>query len=194
MESKYCCGYSGAKMGDMTDTISMVLMVAVVGGVGYLAYKLLNGGLGSVTPGAGTTANNSNIATTTASTSQAAVTASTAAGIKQTIPDSTLNGYVTAITNTITPADSFPLDENTSQTVQNIVCQVNTKTDWYRLVQLFGTKNYNGGGSQSLCSWFAIDCQQADLPGLLKVALQPDVLSNINTYFADTFGDTEVQI
>jgi hypothetical protein len=193
MESKYCCGYGGAKMGADNGWIGPALTVGLIGGLAYLSYQFFTGN-SSLSPGAGTTANNSAITTSTASTSQAAVTASTAAGIKQTIPDSTLNGYVTAITNTITPADSFPLDENTSQTVQNIVCQVNTKTDWYRLVQLFGTKNYNGGGSQSLCSWFAIDCQQADLPGLLKVALQPDVLSNINTYFADTFGDTEVQI
>jgi len=181
-------------MGDMGETINLVVMVAVLGGVGYLAYKLLNGGLGSVTPGAGTTANNAGITATSATTAAAGVAAAAAAGIKQTVPDSTLNGYVTAITNLITPSTTFPLDEDTSQQVQNIVISVNTKADWYRLVQLFGTKNYNAGGSQSLCSWFAIDCQQADLPGLLKVALQPDVISAIDSYFANTFGDTEVQI
>jgi hypothetical protein len=191
MQRNYCCDYGGKKIGDIGGTINTVVMLAVLGGAGYLAYKLLNGGL---TPGTGTTANNNAITATSATTAAAATAASTAAGVKQTVPDSTLNGYVTAITNIITPSTTFPLDEDTSQQVQNIVISVNTKTDWYRLVQLFGTKNYNAGGSGSLCGWFAIDCQQADLPGLLKVALQPDVISAIDSYFANTFGDTEVQI
>lgn len=172
------------------DWVGPVVMLGALGIGGYFLYQFLQGS----TPGAGTTANNAAITTSTASTSSAALQASQAAGVAQTINDTTLNGYVTSLTNLITTQSSFPLDSDTAAQVQNIVIQMNTATDWLRLVQLFGTKNYNGGGSQSLCSWFAINCQSADLPGLLKVALPASNISTINSYFADTFGNTNISI
>lgn len=172
------------------DLMGPVVMLGALGIGGYVLFQFLKGS----TPGAGTTANNNAITSSSTTTANTAVNASTAAGIPQSINDTTLNGYATSLTNLITTQDTFPVDSNTAMQVQNIVTSMNTATDWLRLVQLFGTKNYNAGGSQSLCNWFAINCQSADLPGLLKVALPPSNLNTINSYFSDTFNNVSIQI
>lgn len=189
MNKSIMCGFNGSKVSG-NDWIGPVVMLGALGIGGYFLYTFLK----TSTPGAGTTANNAAVTTTSAATAASALQASQASGVVQSINDTTLNGYATSLTNLITTQDTFPVDADTAMQIQNIVVQMNTATDWLRLVQLFGTKNYNAGGSQSLCSWFAINCQQADLPGLLKVALPPSNINTINSYFSDTFGNVTISI
>lgn len=189
MNKSIMCGFGGSKVSG-NDWVMPVVMLGALGVGGYFLMQMLK----TSTPGAGITANNNAITTTSASTAASSLATAQAAGIAQTINDTTLNGYATTIANTITPIVSFPVDSDTAMTIQNIVTQMNTSADWFRLVQLFGTKNYNAGGSQSLCSWFAIGCNSADLPGMLKATLPQSTVNTINSYFATQFGDISVSI
>lgn len=171
-----------ARVGGDYGWVGPIAILAGLGIGGYLLYNFLSGN------DSGTAQNNASIDANSASTAQQSLQTAQNAGIQQTIDDTTLNGYATAITNLITTQNTFPVDYSTALQIQNIVLACNTITDWYRLVQLFGTKKYNAGGSQSLCSWFAINCQSADLPGLLKAALPADQLNTIGNYFSTTFG------
>jgi len=182
--------YGGGRKISGNSWVTPVVTLGALGIGGYFLYQFLKGS----TPGAGITANNNSITTASASTAASSLAAAQAQGIAQSIDDTTLNGYATAIANIITPISSFPVDADTAMQVQNIVTQMNTSADWFRLVQLFGTKNYNAGGSQSLCSWFAIGCNSADLPGMLKATLPASTINTINSYFASTFGNVSVSI
>lgn len=189
MNKSIMSGFGGSKVSG-NDWVMPVVMLGALGVGGYFLLQMLK----TSTPGAGITANNNAVTTTSAATAASSLAAAQAKGIAQSIDDTTLNGYVTAITNTITPVSSFPLDSDTAMTIQNIIVQMNTSADWFRLVQLFGTKNYNAGGSQSLCSWFAIGCNSADLPGMLKATMPQSNINTINSYFASTFGDVSISI
>lgn len=172
------------------DWVMPVVTIGGLGIVGYLAYTFLKGS----TPGAGTTANNAAVNTNSANAAASSLAAAQAAGITQQLPDATLNGFATSLTNLITTQDTFPVDAATAMQIQNIVLNVDTSVDWYRLVQLFGTKKYNAGGNWSVCNWVGAWCQDADLPSLLRIALPASNLSTINSYFADTFSDATISI
>jgi hypothetical protein len=183
-------GGKGRAIAGDNGWVTPVVTIAALGGVGYLLYTFLKGSV----PGAGTAANNAAITTTAAAAAAQSLAAANAAGIQTSLPDATLAGFATSLVNLITVQDTFPVDANTATQIQNIVTQCNTSADWYKLVSDFGTKQYNAGGNNSLCNWFAINCQTADLPSLLRIALPASNLSTINSYFADTFDDASISI
>lgn len=160
------------KIGAASDYI---IPLGVVGILGFLAYKFFgNGGASS------TSQNNAAIDQTTAASAAADVKQSQEKGVPQTLSDSTLAGLANSIELAIN-SDSDPL------TVENYVVQVQTDTDWYRLVQLYGTRKFNSGGAFSSCALSAglWGCDSYDLQSSLRAFLPADKISNINTYFSD---------
>lgn len=180
-----------AKVGGDYDWVGPVIMLAALGGAGYFLYTFIS----KASPTSGTAANNAAVNTNSAATAASSLAAAQAAGVAQTIDDTTLNGYATTLTNLLIQSNQgWPLPADAQAQVQNVVLNVNTSADWFRLVQLFGTKSYNAGSSYSLCGMFGIACQTADLPSLIRLAVAPAVLSTINSFFADTFSDQSVSI
>lgn len=147
-----------------------IIPVAVVAIGGYLAYTYLGSGSDQG-------ANNSSIDTNTADTAASSLQAAQAAGQTQTVSDSVLNGYATTL---------FQLIGNGGDhsTIINTVDQVNNEVDWYRLVQLFGTKKF-ASTTWGTCSLFGFGCDSYDLPSALKMTLTDSEISNLNTYFSD---------
>lgn len=160
------------KVGKIADYI---LPLGVIGILGFLAYKFLG-----VAGNSATTQNNAAIDQTTASTAAADVKQSQEKGVPQTLSDSTLAGLANSIELAIN-SGSDPL------TVENYVVQVQTDTDWFRLVQLYGTRKFNSGGVFSSCALSAglWGCDSYDLQSSLRAFLPADKISNINTYFSD---------
>lgn len=159
-----------------------LLTIAVVGVGGYLVWKYVINGSG----GNGTSQNNSDIDKNTLDAAANDLAKSKAKGIQQELPDTELNGYADSIFQLIGNAGGDPvIDSGTAAAVDNIVTQVNNDTDWFRLVQLFGTKKYNSGGSMSSCALLGLGCDSYDLPGLLHLTMPAANLSNINSYFSD---------
>jgi hypothetical protein len=78
-----------------------------------------------------------------------------------------------------------PVDSGTASQVDQIVTQVNNATDWYRLIQIFGTKKYNSGGAFTTCALTGLGCDSYDLVSLLRLAMPASNLANINTYFSE---------
>lgn len=158
-----------------------LLTIAVVTVGGYLVWKYVINGSGN-----GTSQNNAAIDTNTAAAAASDLAASKAKGIQQQLSDTELNGYADSIFQLIGNAGGDPvIDGGTAAAVDNIVTQVNNDTDWFKLVQLFGTKKFNSGGSVSSCALLGLGCDSYDLPGLLRLTLPAANLSNINSYFSD---------
>ncbi len=162
------------------DMGNLITIAAVLGG-GYLLYKYVLSGSQT-----GTGQNNAAIDQNTAASAAKDLAAAAAKGIKQQLPDTELNGYADSIFQLIGNAGGDPLiDSGTAAQVDNIVTQVNNDADWYRLVQLFGTKKFNSGGAFSACALLGLSCDSYDLPGLLHLTMPAANLSNINSYFSD---------
>lgn len=158
-----------------------LLTIAAVGVGGYLLYKYVLSGSQT-----GTGQNNAAIDQNTAASAAADLAAANAQGIKQQLPDSELNGYADSIFQLIGNAGGDPtIDAGTAASVDNMITQVNNDADWFRLVQLFGTKKYNSGGSFSACALLGLSCDSYDLPGLLRLTMPAGNLSSINSYFSD---------
>lgn len=164
---------NGRKKVGSTD-YGWILPVGVIGILGYLAYTYF-GGNGSITD---TGSNNSSIDTNSAATAAADLAKTQADGVTQILSDSTLNGIATTL---------FQLlgNDGDQSTIVNNVIQVNNAADWYRLVQLFGTKKFNSGGSFNSCALIGIGCDSYDLPGALRLVLDAQHLQDINSYFVD---------
>lgn len=162
------------------DLGSYILPLGLLGVGGFLLYKFFANGAGT-----GTSQNNAAIDQNTAAAAAADLAKSQQAGIAQTISDSNLNGYATALYQLLGSGGGPPIDDSTAYQIDNIVTQVNNATDWYRLVQLFGTKKYNSGGTWSACGLTGLGCDSYDLPSALRIAMPAASLSNINTFFSD---------
>lgn len=157
------------KIGAASD---WVLPIGVLAIGGYLVYKFVGSGA------TGTAQNNANINANTAATAASDLSASQAAGVAQTVSDSTLNGYADTLYQLLgNGGDPAQIDQ--------VVTMVNNATDWYRLVQLFGTKQFNSGGSFSTCALLGLGCDSWDLLSALRNVLPAQNLANINTYFSD---------
>lgn len=162
------------------DLMSLLTIGALVGG-GYLLYKYFLSGNAT-----GTGQNNAAIDQNSAATAATDIANSQSKGITQSLPDSELNGYADSIFQLIGNAGGDPvIDTGTASQVDNIVTQVNNDTDWFRLVQLFGTKKFNSGGAFSTCALVGLGCDSYDLPGLLRLTMPSGNLSSINSYFSD---------
>lgn len=150
-----------------------ILPLGVIAVGGYLVYQFMNSS--SLTTG--TSANNATTDANTASTVANDLAASQAAGVQQTISDSTLSGYADTL---------FQLLGNGGDpgTIAQTVDQVNNMTDWLRLVQLFGTRQF-ATSSFSTCALLGLGCQSYDLQSALRAVLPASEIANINTYFSD---------
>lgn len=161
--------------------IGQLVTLAAVGIGGYLVWKYVLNGSGN-----GTSQNNAAIDQNTAASAASDLAKSLAKGIQQQLSDTELNGYADSIFQLIGNAGGSPIiDAGTAASVDNIVTQVNNDTDWFKLVQLFGTKKYNSGGSMSSCALLGLGCDSYDLPGLLRLTMPAQNLQNINSYFSD---------
>ena len=152
------------------------------GGLAVGVYFLWNKVFG---PGGGgaNSQNNSSIQANSAATVANDLAASQAAGVQQSTPDSTLNGYATSIFQLIGNGGGPPVDDGTSGQVLAMIQNLKNQTDWYRLVQLFGTKQYNSGGSFSVCALTGMGCDSYDLPALLRLSLPAQGLIDLNNFF-----------
>lgn len=162
-----------------TNWGSIILPIGILGIGGVLLYKLFaNGG------GTATGQNNTAIDASTAAAASADLAKSKQAGVAQITPDTTLNAYSDQLYQLLGNGGGPPVDDNTAIQVDQIVTQVNNATDWYRLVQIFGTKKYNSGGPLSACALTGLGCDSYDLISLLRISLPAINLANINTYFS----------
>lgn len=157
-----------------------VLTVGILAIGGFLLYKFFGSGGGT-----GTGQNNADIDKNTGDSTAKDLAASLAAGIQQQVPDSTLNGYADSLYQLLGNGGGPPVDSGTAAQVDGIVTQVNNSTDWFRLLQLFGTKKYNSGGAFSACGLTGFGCDSYDLVSLLRLTMPAQNLANINSYFSD---------
>lgn len=178
----YCLPHRKARVSGALDSIVTLVTLGAVGVGGYFLYKLISsgGGLNS-----GTNSNNTGIQTNSAATAQTDLAASQAKGIAQSLADSQLNGYATQLYQLIGNGGGPPVDDNTAIQIDQIVTQVQNSTDWFRLVQLFGTKQYNSGGSFTTCALLGMGCDSYDLPSLLGLSLPAANKASVNSYFSD---------
>ncbi len=67
----------------------------------------------------------------------------------------------------------------------SMIANVQNDADWYRLVQLFGTKQFNSGSWLSACalSGGLLGCDSYDLVAAIRSALSPQQIQVINNYF-----------
>jgi hypothetical protein len=161
------------KIGAVSDYI---VPLALVAGGGYLIWKYLLSGSAGIN--SATSSNNSTSTANTASTAASDLAASQSKGVTQTIADSTISGYADSLFQLLAN------DGDPSSIVQ-IVTQVNNATDWYRLVQLFGTRQFNTGSQFSACALLGLACDSLDLSSALRATLPASYVSNINTYFSE---------
>jgi hypothetical protein len=63
--------------------------------------------------------------------------------------------------------------------------QCQNAADWYALVQAFGTKQFNSGGSFTMCALLNMGCDSYDLPTAIRSVLTSDELATINSYFSN---------
>lgn len=144
----------------------------VIGGAIYLFNQL---DLGDT----GTTTNNTTVDQNTAATAAAALAAAKAAGIPQTVSDTTLNSLANTLFQQMV-AD--PVDQ--SAVLMNLV-NVNTQTDWQRLYQLFGTRKANLATWYSTCALTGYQCDSLDLVSFVKFSLDQQHRSNANSFFSE---------
>lgn len=123
--------------------------------------------------------NNAGILANEQATTAAALQAEKAKGGSQTISDSVLSGYATAIYQM--GIQSTPDQDNIVYTVIN----VNTLTDLLRLIQLFATKQV-AQSSFDTCSLLGFNCTSLDLSGFLHAVLDSQHLNTINNFLSST--------
>jgi hypothetical protein len=142
-----------------------------------VAWKL--GLFGTSTSGGGGNANTTKATTAAATTND--VTAAQAAGIPQTLSNSTIAGLATTL-NTLFSAS--PVDQ--SQVVLTVL-QVNSQLDWALLEQAFGTRDYgNSDDWFGLCSALGLDCKTLSLDSALQLIItDPTQKMNLNSSFAN---------
>jgi hypothetical protein len=161
------------------DTMNFILIGAAIVGAYFLFKKL---GSGTLTAGG---QNNAGINSSSASTSASDLASAQAKGISQTIPDTTLNGYATTLYQLLGNAADVPMSDTDFGNIYTMIANVQNDADWYRLVQLFGTKQFNSGGWLTSCalSGGLLGCDSYDLVAALRAALSATQVSVINNYF-----------
>lgn len=126
----------------------------------------------------GTSQNNTTVDKNTADTAAAALAAAKAAGSQQTVSDTTLNSLANSLYQEMV---QDPVDQ--AQVFENLI-QVNTQTDWQRLVQLFGTRKANTASWYSTCALTGYSCDSVDLGTFIKFALDDQHRSEVNSFFS----------
>jgi hypothetical protein len=152
-------------VGDIGETL------AVVGGLGILAYFLTTKLFGALTPPptSGTTNNTANTGAS-ASAAAADVAAAAAAGIRQTLSNNQIASMSTTISNYIT---NWSGDNDTLANIIETVDQINNQADWAALVAAFGVQKFNSSLSiWSVCNTVGYDCSSMNLPSALTLVLQ----------------------
>jgi hypothetical protein len=155
--------------GKVSGTSDYILPLGLLALVGYVAYKFLG-------PSAAGASNNATATAQNATAADAAYTAS-AAAVPQSMDDVQLNSIATQIYNSATTGGTGDTD--------NVVYQlslINNTTDFYRLWQLFGTKQM-GASFFSTCSLLGFDCTALDLASFVKASLSTDQLATVNQNF-----------
>jgi hypothetical protein len=173
-------------VGKVEDWLPKLLVPAAIIGGGYLLYKKISSSTTTGTSANNTITDTNTAATAAADVAKAQATAAASGTAAQTLSDSTINTLADTLNQQLQQIISFNNTPTSDQmmAIRNNVISVNTATDWYKLVQVFGSRKFNTGGSQSLCSWFAINCDSLDLGTALKMALDQSNLSIIDSFFA----------
>lgn len=164
------------KVGD-TDIVG-ILTVGLLAVGGYFAYKFISGA------GNGNTSNATGVQQTSAATASNDLTKSQST-FTQSVPDSSLNGIANQIFQLVGNDGSTPVSDDTAYSVEQLLFNLNNSTDWFRLVQLFGTKQMNTGGWLSMCALTGYQCSALDLPSFLGLTLSATAKQVINQYFQD---------
>jgi hypothetical protein len=152
------------------DATDLIVPAIVIGAAYYLFTQVLGD--------SGTTANNSTVEANTTATVAADLAAAQAAGIKQTIPDSTLSSYADTLYQLMV-AD--PIDQ---ASIFGIMIQPSNQVDFSRLEQLFGTRKANTGPWYSACALTSFQCDSVNLGTFLAVALDASHRSEVNSYYS----------
>lgn len=153
-----------------------ILPLGILAAGGFLIWKFFGSGSSAGSQ------NNAAIDASTAATAASDLAASQAAGVQQSLPDSTLNTMSDTLYQLI---GNYTGDYSS---IDNVVTQVQNNTDWYRLLQIFGTKKFNSSGSSfNSCALTGglFGCDSWDLGSALKNTLPAEAIANINTYFSD---------
>lgn len=154
-----------ATVGDIGEDLILI------GGVGLLAYFVLKNFLPNL--GQGVSQNNTQTAATTTDAYNADLAAAQSAGGQQSLSATAIAAMASQIDNDL-QSTSFWTGSPTPDLADAVaqVDKINNSVDWYALIKAFGVRNYNTGGSQSLCSWFAIECTQVGLVAALQAAIK----------------------
>jgi hypothetical protein len=155
------------RVGDITEDLFLFGAVGV--GLYLLVTKLLPN------LGQGISQNNAGAAAATTSAGQADATAAAAAGSKQTLSNSAIAALASTINNDLQVTDFSGNPNPSLSDAVTQVAQCNTAADWFALVNAFGVKSFNTGGSLSLCSWTASECTSMGLVAALQAAIGWDV-------------------
>lgn len=172
-----CCGRT--QIGATGDYLQIGIL-ALLGVGGYFLFKKLSSG--TLTAGG---QNNAGINTSSAASAASDLAAVTAKGVKQALSDTTLNGYATTLYQLLGSSGGPPLSPTDFTNFYTILTNIQNDADWYRMVQLFGTKQFNSGSWISMCavSGGLVGCDSYDLPAAMRAALGPDQIGVVNNYF-----------
>lgn len=160
--------------------MNFILIGAAIVGA-YLLFKKI--GSGTLTAGG---QNNAGINSASATSSANDLANANAKGIIQTIPDTTLNGYATTLYQLLGNSGSTPMSDSDFTNFYTMIANVQNDADWYRLVQLFGTKQFNSGSWLSACalSGGLVGCDSYDLVAAIRAALGAQQIIVLNNYFS----------
>jgi hypothetical protein len=157
-----------------------LIMPAAIIGVGYYIFTQLDPG------DTGTTSNNNVVDANTTAAASAAVKALQDAGMKQTVSDTTLSGLANSIYQYLV---QDPPDQSSAMYA---IVSVNNQLDWQKLVQFFGTRKANTGGSYSACALTGYLCDSVDLLTFIKMSMDAEHRSNINSFFSEQSINAQV--
>lgn len=164
-------GSKKKRIGD-TDYSKYIIPIGVVGaGIYILSQTGLFGNSANAQ-------NNSQIASGSLSSINAAIATETASGGFATLTAANCQSLANDIYNNI---QSGSPDQD--QVVRDII-QSNTLLDWLYIKQAFGTKSFNTGSWLSLCAIAQINCTTVDLDSALKAILDATHIATINNYFS----------
>lgn len=145
-----------------------LLLVAVVGGLGYYALKKILPDAGK-----GISDNNAQTSSTTTVAASADLAKAQASGQSQTLSDTDIANAAAQINNDL-QITTFWTGKPNPNIIDAVlqVAKVNNSVDWYALVKAFGVRNFNTDGNMSTCSWFATGCTQLGLVAALQQGIQ----------------------
>jgi len=147
-----------------------IIPAAVVVG-GYLVINKL---IPSLSGSADNADNNDQVDANNSSAVSASLQQAVAAGGSQTLTDAKLSGMANSI------FENYDNPDN----IQNLVIQVNTSVDLFKLIQFFGTKKASLS-AWSTCAFFGFNCQSFDMDSWLQAILTPVQLQTVNMYLSN---------